>query len=76
MTGAYIRVKREDSFENIEIEHLTDKERKELFKNTDKEPLISWINLLCNSMVHVEEQLRITENALEDIQYRITSLEK
>jgi len=76
MTGAYIRVKRGESFQNIEIEHLTDEERRELFKNTDKETIVSWINLLCNSMVGVEEQLKITENALEDTQYRVTSLEK
>jgi hypothetical protein len=31
MTGAYLRVKRGDEWENIEVEHLTNEERKILF---------------------------------------------
>ena len=46
MTGAYIRVKRDGVWHNIEIEHLTDDERCAIFK--DDPNLIHWLNLVCN----------------------------
>lgn len=41
--------------ENIEVEYLTDSERQEILKNDTR--LISWINLLCNELVKIEELL-------------------
>jgi len=32
MTGAYLRVKRNNKWENIEVEYLTDEERETLLK--------------------------------------------
>ncbi len=44
MTGAYIRVKRDGKWQNIEVEHLTDAEREEALKDKD---LMGWIHMLC-----------------------------
>ena len=52
---AYLRVRREGKLENIEVEYLTDSERQEILKNDTR--LISWINLLCNELVKIEELL-------------------
>ena len=43
MTGMYLRVKRENSYENIEIEYLTHDELNELFKDKEPTELIRWI---------------------------------
>lgn len=48
MTGAYLRVKRGDIWQNVEIEYLTDGERNELFKEADTEELLRWLNFMCN----------------------------
>ena len=47
MTNAYVRVKREDTWQNVEIEYLTDGERNELFKEADTEELLRWLNFMC-----------------------------
>ena len=48
MTGAYLRVKRKDKWQNIEIEYLTDGEREELFKEAGTEEVLKWLNFMCN----------------------------
>ena len=48
MTGAYLRVKRGDIWQNIEIEYLSDKEREELFKESSTEEVLKWLNFMCN----------------------------
>ena len=48
MTGAYLRIKRKDKWQNIEIEYLTDGEREELFKEADTEEVLKWLNFMCN----------------------------
>ena len=55
MTGAYVRIKRNDKWENIEVEHLNDEERKDLF--TDHEELMKWFNFTCNKLVEIEQLL-------------------
>lgn len=62
MTGAYLRVKREGKWINLEVEHLTDEERQEKFSQ-EKEPqhLIGWINLLCHKLVEIEGLLQSLE---------------
>lgn len=54
MTGAFLRVKRDDKFENIEVEHLTEDELKEKFLSRTPEELVSWMNLLCATIRKVE----------------------
>ena len=52
MTGAYLRVKRDGKWDNVEVEHLTDDERKQLLKDDPRS--LKWINLLCKKLVEVE----------------------
>jgi len=59
MTGAYLRVKRGDKWETIEVEHLTEEEIKEKFTGKDEE-CIMWINFLC-------KQLREQERLLDEL---------
>lgn len=58
MTFAFLRVKRGGNWDNIEVEHLTDKERRELFKDRDKEELLSWFDLVCNKLAEVDNILQ------------------
>ena len=53
MTNAYVRVKREDIWQNVEIEYLTDEERAELFKESSTEELLKWLNFMCNQYEHL-----------------------
>jgi hypothetical protein len=48
MTNAYVRIQREDKWQNVEIEYLTDEERAELFKDASNEELLRWVNFMCN----------------------------
>lgn len=54
MTGAYLRAKRNDKWEAIEVEHLTKEERTELFINREPVELLRWIDLLCEKVVMCE----------------------
>ena len=48
MTGAYLRIKREGKWQNVEIEYLTDSEGGELFKEAGTEEVLKWLNFMCN----------------------------
>ncbi len=48
MTGAYLRVKRGNKWQNVEIEYLTDSERGELFKDAPSDEVLKWLNFMCN----------------------------
>ena len=47
MTNAYVRIQREDKWQNVEIEYLTDEERAELFKDASNEEVLKWLNFMC-----------------------------
>jgi len=53
MTGAFVRVERKGKFEAIEIEHLTDNERRDLFGH-DGGRVLAWLNLVCKELAVVE----------------------
>ena len=53
MTGAYLRIKRKDKWQNVEIEYLTDGERMELFKEAGTEEVLKWLNFMCNQYEHL-----------------------
>jgi len=58
MTGALVRIKRDGIYQAIEIEHLTNDERKEFFlviHKADTDTMLKWINLLCGVIVKTEE---------------------
>ena len=57
MTGAYLRVNRNGKWENIEVEHLTDKEREELFTLKDKGEMLAWLNMVCLHLASIENQM-------------------
>ena len=53
MTGAYLRVRRGNKWQNIEIEYLSDGEREELFKESSTEELLKWLNFMCSEYQHL-----------------------
>ena len=53
MTGAYLRVRRGNKWQNIEIEYLTDGEREKLFKDAPAEEVLKWLNFMCNQYEHL-----------------------
>jgi len=57
MTGAWFRMLRDGKVQNIELEYLTDEERKELFTSRDNEFLIGCINILSKKVVECETLL-------------------
>jgi hypothetical protein len=61
MTGAYLRVKRGDKWENVEVENLTDDEIREKFATREPQELISWMLLLCQKIRQVEPLLKQLE---------------
>lgn len=57
MTGAYLRVKRGEKWENVEVEHLTDEEIREKFATREPQELINWMIMLCEKLRHLEPLL-------------------
>ena len=55
MTGAYLRVKRDGKWEPIEVEDLTDDERKTILGERKSEELLRWLNLTCKALVECEK---------------------
>jgi hypothetical protein len=53
MTGAYLRVNRNDKWENIEIEYLTDEEIDEVFGKAENEEMRRWIKFLVNQLYSI-----------------------
>jgi len=60
MTGTFLRVKREDKWENIEIEYLTPDEIQSIFLNKESEELVSWLT-------HLVAQLRPIAEIIDDM---------
>lgn len=58
MTGAYLRAKRGDKWENIEVENLTDEELEEKFLKRTPEELVNWMKMLCAKIRQVEPLLQ------------------
>jgi len=52
MTGAYLRINRNNKWENIEVEHLTDKERQ---RTLGSKNLMPWLNLTCKKLAETEK---------------------
>ena len=59
MTGGYLRVKRNDKWENVEVEHLTDEERETILKDDDR--LMNWLHMVCNKLSEAEKFLKDLE---------------
>ena len=57
MTGAYLRAKRNGKWQPVEVEYLTDDERKEKFLSRDATEIIDWLNIVCRALVKAEKVL-------------------
>ena len=55
MTGAYLRVKRNDKYENVEVEHLTTEERKKILSGDPR--LLQWLDIVCKKLSEAEKTL-------------------
>lgn len=54
MTGAYLRVNRDNKWQPIEVEHMTDDERKEAFQHRPMEEVLRWLNMTCKELAEIE----------------------
>lgn len=61
MTGAYLRVRRNDKWENVEVEHMTDDEIREKFATREPQELINWMIMLCQKIRQIEPLLEQLE---------------
>lgn len=67
MTGAYLRVKRDDGWKPIEVEHLTSEERIEQFSPRSIPEILRWMDMLCEKIVETEELLnQLVEDGVLD----------
>ena len=57
MTGAYLRVLRDGKWQALEVEYLTDTERNEIFSNKQHDELVRWINILCDNIKLLPEEI-------------------
>ena len=57
MTGAYLRVKRNNKYEAIEVEHLTGRERMEIIGTRPVPEIMKWFDMVCNKLVEIEPLL-------------------
>lgn len=70
MTGAYLRAKRGDKWENIEVENLTDEELEEKFLKRSPEELVNWMKMLCAKIRQVEPILvQLEKDGILTLQY-------
>jgi hypothetical protein len=63
MTGAYLRVRRNGKWENVEVEHLTDEERYAAFKNRPHMELMNWLHTVCNRLADIENAYFATQGS-------------
>ena len=62
MTGEYLRIEREGSWINVEIEHLTDEERLKIAN-----PMV-WLNLVCKTLSRADSEIAQLERDKEELQ--------
>ncbi len=53
MTGAYVRIRRNGTYQAIEIEHLTDDERERALAELGDD-VMPWLHLVCHKLAEVE----------------------
>jgi hypothetical protein len=59
MTGAYLRVRRDNKWQSIEVEHLTDDERETILAEDNR--LMKWLHIVCNKLAEIEPLLEELE---------------
>ncbi len=55
MTGAYLMTTRNGERVPVEIENLTDEERRQKFKQMSPDEIVGWLNFLCRFLRNVEQ---------------------
>ena len=65
MTGAFLRVKRDGKYPNIEVERMTNAERTLAFKNETMTDAVHWVNFLCIELSAVEARLEAIDKAIK-----------
>jgi transcription initiation factor TFIIIB Brf1 subunit/transcription initiation factor TFIIB len=63
MTGAYLRIKRNDKWENIEVEYLTNEERETVFLNKDPDTIMKWLHMLSH---HIQTSEKLFNELVEE----------
>ncbi len=61
MTGAYLRVKRNNKWISVEIENLTEAEIVKQFSKRPADELVRWIIMLCAHISKIEPLLKDLE---------------
>lgn len=56
MTGAYLMAERDGKRQPVEVEHLTDEERKEKLGDRDTDDILRWLDLVCKTLADVENK--------------------
>ncbi len=56
MTGAYLRVKRNSCWENVEVEHLTTEEREAILGSREPAEIMRWLDLVCRKLSFIEKE--------------------
>jgi hypothetical protein len=64
MTGAYCRVKRDGNWQSLQVEELTDAERREIFAGSPADELLRWIDMLCHELQKPSVQYGNIQDAL------------
>jgi hypothetical protein len=57
MTGTFLRVRREDKWENVEIEYLTSDEIESLFLDREPKELVNWLTHLIAQLRPIAEHI-------------------
>ena len=67
MTGAFIRIKRDGIWQNIEVEHLSDSEREERLKDDPR--FMNWLHLVCHALIEAEDVLGTIQGMLQGVDF-------
>lgn len=62
MTGAFLRVKRDDHYQPIEVERLTPGERRSHLRDRDRDEIMRWMDIVCQSLTECEERIMQLED--------------
>lgn len=57
MTGAFLRIKRDGAWQNIEVERMTKYERRDHFLKLPPEEAMKWMDMLCEEILSLEVDL-------------------
>ena len=68
MTGMYLRVRRDNKWHNLEVEHLTPEELELIFNDRLPDELVNWIKALSKVIADVEPIVNAYYDAISDME--------